>query len=230
MTSNPLEGLPIKSNVRRQTAVPGHPRIDKGEGLIRSHDLLEILRADIDAAYSALETDRASQYLRRCLVRAVFSYIEAVVECVKVELRSTVRTDLYPEASLTLKAREALDPLAVISAPSGKFLPLDQNLKRTFKLAAKIWHLNFSLATSGENFKDFLAAKSARNRLTHPRTFYDVEVTDHDMHCHTIAGMWVQREFQRLFSARVESLTQALSDRERQRLLLGTAFTHGPDA
>lgn len=138
MTSNPLEGLPIKSNVRRQTAVPGHPRIDKGEGLIRSHDLLEILRADIDAAYSALETDRASQYLRRCLVRAVFSYIEAVVECVKVELRSTVRTDLYPEASLTLKAREALDPLAVISAPSGKFLPLDQNLKRTFKLAAKI--------------------------------------------------------------------------------------------
>lgn len=209
--------------------MPGHPQIDKGEGLIRSHDLLEVLRADIDAAYATLETDRSNQYLRRCLARTVFSFIEAVVECVKVELRSTVRTGLYPETSLTAKEREILVPLAVVGAPVGRFLPLDQNLKRTFKLAAKVWHLNFHLASSGEDFKDFLSAKSARNRLTHPRTFYDIEVTDHDMHCYTIAGMWVQREFQRLFGARVESLAHAMSDPARQQLLLGTAFTRGPD-
>lgn len=121
--------------------MPGHPRIDKGEGFIRSHDLLEALRADIDAAYSALEADRSSQYLRRCVVRAIFSFIEAVVECVKVELRSTVRLGYYPETSLTLKERETLGPLFVVGAQPGKFLPLDQNIKRTFKLAAKIWYL-----------------------------------------------------------------------------------------
>jgi hypothetical protein len=210
--------------------MPGHPRIDKGEGFIRSHDLLEALRADIDAAYNALEADRSSQYLRRCVVRAIFSFIEAVVECVKVELRSTVRLDYYPEASLTPKERETLCPLAVIGAQPGKFLPLDQNIKRTFKLAAKIWHLKFGLTTGGDDFRDFLSAKSARNRLTHPRTFYDIEVTDHDMHCHTIAGMWVQSEFQRLFGARVQSLSEAMSEPERQRLLLDTAFARGPDA
>ena len=210
--------------------MPGYPRIDKGEGLIRTHDLLEVLRADIDAAYRALEAERKSQYLRRCVVRAIFSFIEAIVECVKVELRSTVRLGYYPENALTAKERETLGPLAVIGAPLGKFLPLDQNIKRTFKLATKVWVLDFRLATSGEDFQDFLAAKSARNRLTHPRTFYDVEVTDHDMQCHTVAGMWVQNEFQRLFNARVESLMQGLSDSDRKRLVLGTAFIHEPDA
>jgi len=209
--------------------MPGYPRIDKGEGLIRTHDLLEVLRADIDAAYRALEAERESQYLRRCVVRGIFSFIEAVVECVKVELRSTVRLGYYPENALTSKERETLGPLAVIGAPLGKFLPLDQNIKRTFKLATKVWVLDFRLATSGEDFHDFLAAKSARNRLTHPRTLYDVEVTDHDMHCHTVAGMWVQNEFQRLFNARVESLMQGLSDPDRKRLMLGTAFIHEPD-
>ena len=209
--------------------MPGYPRTDKGEGFIRTHDLLEVLRADIDAAYQALETDRGSQYLRRCAVRAIFSFIEAVVECVKVELRSTVRLGHYAEHALTAKERETLGPLAVIGAPLGKFLPLDQNIKRTFKLAAKIWALEFRLSTGGENFRDFLAAKSARNRLTHPRTFYDVEITDHDMHSHTIAGMWVQNEFQRLFRAQVRSLAQAMPKPERQRLLLGTAFSHGLD-
>ncbi|MDP1566223.1 MAG: hypothetical protein Q8L91_08165, partial [Polaromonas sp.] len=85
--------------------MPGHPRVDKGEGLIRTHDLLEVLRADIDAAYRALEPERDSQYLRRCVVRAIFSFIEAVVECVKVELRSTVRLGYYAEQALTLKER-----------------------------------------------------------------------------------------------------------------------------
>lgn len=210
--------------------MPGYPRIDKGEGLIRTHDLLEVLRADIDAAYSALETDRANQYLRRCVVRAIFSFIEAVVECIKVELRSTMRTGLYSGKSLRPRELETLGPLAIVGASTGKFLPLDQNIKRTFKLAAKIWHLDFRLATGGADFTDFKLAKSARNRLTHPRTFYDVEVSDRDMHYHTVAGMWVQHEFQRLFHARVQSLTQAMTDPERQRLLLGTAFADGTDA
>jgi hypothetical protein len=218
-----------RTNVKG-THMPGYPRTDRGEGFIRSHDLLEVLRADIDAAYQALEENKGSQYLRRCVVRAIFSFIEAAIECVKVELRSTVRLGYYAENALTTKEQETLGPLPVIGAQPGKFLPLDQNIKRTFKLAVKVWALELHLSTHGEDFRDFLAAKSARNRLTHPRTFYDVEVTDHDMHCHTIAGMWVQNEFQRLFRARVQSLVHAMSTPDRQRLLEATAFHYGPSS
>lgn len=196
--------------------MPGSPRIDKGEGFIRSHELLQHLREDIDSAYAKLEEDRESQYLRRCVVRAIFSYIEALVECVKVETRSSIRTDQYV-GELTDKEKETLGPLAVIGAKLGKIISLEQNIKRTFRLATKVWGIkDFRLDTGGSDFKDFLTAKSARNRLTHPRTFYDIEVTDFDMHCHTIAGMWTQAEFQRLFKARESAMIQSLPERDRE--------------
>ena len=190
--------------------MPGAPRIAKGEGLIRTYDLLEHLRADIDAGYEALERERDSQYLRRCVVRAIFSYIEAVIECIKVEVRSTIRTDQY-RGALTDREKEALGPLTTMGAKPGRFLPLEQNPKRTFELAAKVWMLDeFELQTSGEAHSSFLTAKNARNRLTHPKTYYDIEVTDLDMHYHTVAGMWVQAQFKRLFNARVEKLLSDL--------------------
>lgn len=63
--------------------MPRVPRVDKGEGLIRTYDLLQALGSDIDTAYENLEEDRESQFIRRSVVRAIFSYIEAMIECVK---------------------------------------------------------------------------------------------------------------------------------------------------
>ena len=188
--------------------MPSYPLIDKG--LTRTHDLLEELSADLESACEQLETDRQSQYLRRCVVRAIFSYIEALIETIKVELRSTIRTGKYPKDLLSIKENETLGSLAIIGAPRGKFLSLEQNTKRTFKLAAKIWHLDFKLATDDDEFQDFLAAKSARNCLTHPKTFYDIQVTDLDMHYHTSTGIWLEREFQRLFQMRIDKLKAGL--------------------
>lgn len=198
--------------------MPSTPQIDKG--LIRTRDLLYELRADIDAGYAKLEDNRQSQYLRRCVVRAIFSYIEALIESIKEELQSTVRTGLFT-GELSGKETETLGPLQIIGrAKPSKFLPLDQNLKRTFRLAAKIWNLHgYRLSTSSQDFRDFLAAKSARNRLTHPRTFYDIEVTDYDMHYHTIAGMWVQSECQRLIDARIRAVAEGLPEQDRAAFL-----------
>ncbi|WP_312915760.1 hypothetical protein [Stutzerimonas kunmingensis] len=204
--------------------MPGAPRIDKGEGFIRTYDLLQALQGDIDQAYANLEADRESQFLRRCVVRAIFSYIEAIAECVKVEIRSTIRTGGY-SGKLTPKEQETLGALVIFGAEPGKFLPLDQNLKRTFKLAAKVWNLSYRLSTDGEDFRDFLSAKSARNKLTHPRTFYDIEVNDYDMHCHTVAGMWVQKEFRRLFQERVKSIASKLPEDMREVFLNKTGGT-----
>ncbi|MCC4622712.1 hypothetical protein LL965_22760 [Xanthomonas cassavae CFBP 4642] len=203
--------------------MPSFPRIDKGEGFIRTHDLLEELQADVGRAYEALGNDRQSQYLRRSVVRAVFSFIEACVETIKVEIRSNIRTGLFnPE--LTEKEQETLGALHLVGdRRSDKLLPLDANLKRTFRLAAKVWGLTeFKLATGGENFADFLLAKEARNRLTHPKNYYDIQVTDDDMHCHTIAYHWVLGEFSRLFRLRVVDIARSLAPEDGERLLQST--------
>lgn len=199
--------------------MPGTPRIDLGEGFVRQQELIEQLRKDVDDAYMALEKDKTSQYLRQCVVRAVFSFIEALVECVKWELRSSVRLKEFKNA-LSEKEKETLGSLHVVGPRNDKFLSLDQNVKRTFRLAAKVWTLKgFRLNTDGEDFQDFLRAKSARNRLTHPKTLYDIEVTDYDMSCHTTAGMWIQSEIQRLMRTRTATLTAQLPKEVRDQFM-----------
>ena len=93
--------------------MPGSPRIDLGEGFVRAGELLQELRNDIDSAYGALEKDRDSQYLRRCVVRAVFSFIKAVIESVKVELRSTIRRGHFTDP-LSEREKETLGSLHIV--------------------------------------------------------------------------------------------------------------------
>lgn len=197
--------------------MPGAPRIDLGEGFVRQHELIEQLHEDIYDAYSALEQNRSSQYLRRYVVRAIFSFIEALLESIKWELRSSIRMKEFG-GELSEKEKETLGSPHAIGPRNDKFLSLDQNIKRTFRMAAKVWTLKgYRLNADGEDFQDFLKAKSARNRLTHPKTVYDIEVTDHDMRCHTIAGMWVQSEVQRLMRTRIATLTAQLPEDVRDR-------------
>lgn len=121
-------------------------------------------------------------------------------------------------AELTLKDEETLGFLGVVGTPT-KFPPVDQGVKRTFRLAAIIWGLDLKLETEGEYFRDFLAAKDARNRLMHPRTLHDFEVTDEEMACYTIAGQWVQTESLRLFRVRGDWLLSQMSPQSQQAFL-----------
>ncbi|OCH19269.1 hypothetical protein [Aliivibrio logei] len=185
--------------------MPGLQKIMAGEGFIRTYDLLDALSNDVNTAFKVLEEDKPNQYFRRSVVRAVFSYVEAVIETIKVEVRSSLRLE-RPNFELSKKEDELLGSLFVISENKGRQLPLEQNLKSTFKLAAKVWDLDFRLHTDNEDYRDFVIAKSFRNKLTHPKTYYDIEVTDDDMHYHAMAGMWVRAEFERLMKARIDSL------------------------
>jgi len=205
------------SSSTAEDQMPGVPNFAEGEGLIMMQDLILSLLEDVLKAYELLESDRSSQFFRRALARATFAYIEALIEAVRNELRSTIRSGVGM-AELTPKDEETLGFLGVVGTPT-KFLPVEQGLKRTFKLAARIWGLDFRLKTEGEYFRDFLAAKDARNRLMHPRTLQDVEVTDEDMACYTIAGQWVQTETQRLFRGRGDWLLSQMSPESRQAFL-----------
>jgi len=197
--------------------MPGTPSAP-GQGLIRSGELLRELQSDVALGYETLEGNRESQYLRRSLVRAIFCFIEAGVEVIKIEVRSTVRSGMY-STPLAEKEKELLGSTYLVPPPVAGFIALEANVKRTFRLAAKVWDADFKLNASGTDFRDFVAAKEARNKLTHPRTFYEIEVTDYDMRLHTVAGMWFQAELQRLFKARIYAMAKQLLEADREQFL-----------
>lgn len=200
--------------------MPTRPDISKGDGFVRTYELFEELQADVMRAYKALAEQRDSQFLRRSNVRAIFALMEASLEIIKSEIRSTLRLE-GGEDHLSEKELGILGGLSIVPGPENqKFLPLEDNLKFTFKLAAKIWGLReFQLDAGGENYRDFLQAKDARNRLTHPRTYYDIQVTDDDMHCHTVAFQWSCHEFKRLFQHRVKLLSEQLPEEDQKAFL-----------
>jgi hypothetical protein len=206
--------VPISAKHVTMPSAPSEP----GQGLVRSYQLLLELRRDVVLGYEALESNRESQYLRRSLVRAIFSFIEAGVEVIKIEVRSTVRSGEYGSL-LSEKEKELLGGAHLMPAPVAKFISLEANVRRTFRLAANVWAADFKLNSSGTDFRDFVAAKEARNKLTHPRTFYEIEVTDHDMHLHTVAGVWFQTEFHRLFQARIRAMARDLAAADREQFL-----------
>ena len=200
--------------------MPSYPRIDKGEGFVRSHELLEQLYEDVIDSYKLLNENRDSQYLRRSTVRAIYSYIEAIIESVKTEVRSTIRTS-NKEIELTDKEKELLGSLSPVSCRRGeKKHNMVENIKKTFKLAIKIWGLDgYKFYTDGQEFEFFLSSKEARNKLMHPKTYYDIQVTEDDMHDHTIALEWLHNEFQNLIKNRLESVAKELPEDVAKKLL-----------
>lgn len=211
------EEIDVLSSQGKEGPMPGYPDIAAGDGLVMMHDLIEALHADVHMAYETLESDRNSQFLRRSAARAVFAYVEALLEAIRTEVRSTLRLDMF-KGELTKKEEEALGFRHVVGVP-GKLLALEVAVKRVFKLAAKVWFLDFQLDAGGDNYRDFIVAKMGRNKLTHPRTAYDIQVTDEDMHYYTVAGLWVQTETQRLFKARQEAIIAMMSPEARASFL-----------
>ncbi|ALS34562.1 hypothetical protein PTRA_b0018 [Pseudoalteromonas translucida KMM 520] len=184
------------------------PDILLGEGSTRMHKLFEHLLDDVLESYKILESDKKSQHLRRAAVRNVFSFIEAVVHIIKYEIKSDLRLNRF-SYSLTKKNSEVLFEEKIRNEETIPFfIPIDENIKKTFSLASKVWGLEgFNLNTNDEKYSAFLIAKEARNKLTHPRTFYDIQITSDDISNVSKAYIWVKSEFLRLIKMKVHSIT-----------------------
>lgn len=191
-----------------------------GKGLIRTFDLLEHLISDVYVAFERLEAERNSQYLRRAVVRTVFSFIEGVVHILKRELRRELRRE-QDKSILSRREQEVLWETKQRDGESFRiYAATEENLKRTFSMSSKVWELgDYSFDAGGEEYEHFLKAKEARDRLVHPRTYYDIEITDDEMSHIAIAFEWIRSEFVSLWKARVEALAENLPEDVSEQIL-----------
>lgn len=195
-------------------------QVDSGEGVTRTYELLDQLIEDVGRAFEELEGDKASQFRRRAAVRTVFSMIEGAVSIVKFELRRELRRSWSTHRALSEFDREFLYERR--HRRDGSYQPLhfslENSIKQTFKLAAKIWGLQFRLDMSS-GWKDLSAARGTRNRLTHPRTYYDLQIADAEMGSLAASYLWFKREFARLWREHVNAMAAELSLEERAALV-----------
>lgn len=177
-----------------------------GEGTIRPHDLLLQLIGDVHRIFELLDKEKHSQFLRRIAVRNIFSFLEATVHIVKFHLKSDLRKNRMC-VKLNSKEIEFILEEKIIERKKFTFLiPIDKNLPKTFQIAKKAWNLNnYKFSTSSPEYLNFKQVKLSRNKLTHPRTYYDIQITNEDMNDLVNTFIWIKSEFFKLMRAKMES-------------------------
>lgn len=187
------------------------PDMSKGEGLTRTYDLLSSLISDVNSSFEYLQKDEGSQHLRRNVVRSTFSFLEGVIQILKFELKADFRLK-RTNAILTKKETEILYEVRIIEDRKIPWnIPLDDNLKKTIAIAIKAWNLvSKTIDFSASEYNSFLMAKETRNRLTHPRTYYDIEISDEEIKLMIITFNWLKNGFMATMRAKIEIILGTL--------------------
>lgn len=187
------------------------------DGLVRTHDLFADLLEDVGESFRNLETNKDSQYLRRAVVRSVFTFIEAVVHIVKrAARRQLTQTDV--QSGLSKRELEVIWERIELQGEMLRIrIPADENLKRSFSILGRLWRLpEYEFDAGGAEYEYYRHARYARNRLSHPRTFYDIEISVAEMDAAARTYVWIKGEFLRLWKLRHEQFLASLSEEDRR--------------
>jgi hypothetical protein len=170
-------------------------------------DLDEVIKAIETVGDDVIKTRVAVAHedtplARRTYVRTVFSYIEAWMFATKQMCLSAhrFRHVAYPPADLAILREEsyslARDGEAIVQT---KYLKLDKHFRFVFRVFARSVNSNYQLNVQDPGWGAFLQSITLRNRLTHPRSVTDLEVSDEDFETMDRARGWFQRVSMELY-------------------------------
>ena len=170
--------------------------------------MIRELKNDVSYSFELLDKNRESQFYRRIALRNIFSFIEVTINVIKFELKRELRLGRI-ENKLTTKETEILYE-EKISTKVGRNIkqiiniPLEKNLKGTFNIAKKMWCLrNYVLDVNSNEYSYFKKAKYSRNKLTHPKDYYDIQITVVDIKVAYLTYVWVKENFIKLFKEKI---------------------------
>lgn len=186
-------------------------------------DVFEALRPDVDEFFEAARREQKSS-LRRAAIRALFAFIEGVVFAHKRVTLASERP-YRPEAlsagdrAVLLEQSYDLDDQGRLSTRP-LFLSIAKNVRFTFASFSRVFGSSFVLDTGGEGWQAFRKAVVIRNRIVHPKSAVEAEVSLEELETAWKAYGWFSRAFAlasldaikalREDSARMRAETEAL--------------------
>jgi hypothetical protein len=157
---------------------------------------------DPDGSRFLIDPAKVPRTKARMLVRSMFACIEGIVYSMKQMALSANRLQgtLSPEEVLCCKeiSFNMTDKGQMKEHPAKlRFLP---NLQFAFAVLAKTFQVPFKLDTSCMDWKHMVLSVKLRDRLTHPKRPFDLELTDEELGLALKAYVW--------FDTQVEELLQ----------------------
>ncbi|PMW94847.1 hypothetical protein C1X59_27590 [Pseudomonas sp. FW215-R2] len=150
-------------------------------------DMNAVLREDLEVLLAAFP-DQSGQVLRRSFVRASWAYVEAITFAFK-----NMATLLVDEGACEM------DPKDKEFLNSQRFEAVE-NVKATMKLAAKAFSVPERNLGGGADWRHVKPSNSVRNRLLHPKSVEDLQVSNAEWESHKSAFDWFVRAFDGLLT------------------------------
>lgn len=178
-------------------------------------NMLMPMLEDGDWAEHALEKDD-NQFTRRAFIRSLFSIIEGSVWVLKQTLlhasapKGRMKQLSIAEYAILSETTYDLKNNGQINARSQK-LPLPENLKFTAELLAKYFNAHLDLGIGSKAWDNFLKAQRIRNRIAHPKTMHEFEITSEDTAVCQATSSW----FNKLIEAFINSLIHNAKNKQK---------------
>jgi hypothetical protein len=146
--------------------------------------LLDELAKELGTLLKGRQRDKLSQPERRMYVRSAFATIEAWIYVIK---QMALRAHPDPKCPTISEAERAfaqeheyrLTESGDVVTRRTK-ISLEANLRFGFKLLAKAGSVPSELDVSGAEWQSFKRAIKIRDRITHPKTVSDLNISDED--------------------------------------------------
>jgi hypothetical protein len=143
-------------------------------------ELTSALHQEVISLISQAKAD-GSSVSKRSAVRAAFAAIEGLVSATKgmvLEPLHAVRPH-YTDAEIALLREETYSLTSkgdAVAQP--RFLRLEENVRFVWKMFVREWGIDLDVDFQGDGWMAFCSSVKVRNRITHPRTPSELEVTD----------------------------------------------------
>jgi hypothetical protein len=167
--------------------------------------LLSEVAGELGTISNGKDRDKLSQPERRMYVRSVFATIEAWIYVMK-QMALAAHPD--PECPTISESERAfaqeqeyrLTDSGDVEIRRAK-ISLEVNLRFAFKLFAKSGYVSSELDVSGSEWQTFRRAIKIRDRITHPKSVSDLNISDDDFKDATAGLGWILISHAELFTA-----------------------------
>ncbi|MFJ2487849.1 hypothetical protein [Pseudomonas sp. NPDC087639] len=150
-------------------------------------DMNAVLREDLEVLLAAFP-DQSGQVLRRNFIRASWAYVEAITFAFK-----NMATLLVDEGACEV------DPKDKEFLNSQRFEALE-NVKATMRLVVKVFSVPERDLGGGTDWRHVKPSNTVRNRLLHPKSVEDLQVSNAEWESHKSAFVWLVHAFDGLLT------------------------------
>jgi hypothetical protein len=159
-----------------------------------------------------------TQVERRCLVRSVFAALEALAFSMK-QLAATwpYGNSLSPaEQAMCLEHTYQIDDKGKAKERKAK-LPFTNNIRFSLLVSAKVVGLPCSANFSDSGWVALLGSREVRNRITHPNTPTDLNISDDELQTVITGFRWAMTRYSEAMQGLRDVIQESIATRKRQQ-------------